>query len=366
MSVNLFCPLCKRSSSRSAKVCQHCRQPFGATRKYRVDVRSSATGGRVTQVVGSLKEANDLETSLKGKAVTGDLQPKAKAPLVKEAWERFLGWAKGNKKSWQSDKYMWGKHLAPRFENRRMDQINPIEVQTMMDEMKAAGVYSPATVKHAFVLLRRVYNWSAEMGVYRGPNPSNGLKAPKLNNERVACLSKAEIKKLVEVLDEWENRRVALLIKFALFTGCRRGELLKLRWDDVALEPPRIHLRNPKNGTDAVIPISDEAKSILVSAMSAAPYQNCPIVFPNHKGEQRRCVKAIWKRIKEQAGLSPELRFHDLRHSYASHLASSGKVSLYTIQRLLNHNSPRMTQRYAHLLDDTLRNGANVMGSILD
>jgi integrase len=78
------------------------------------------------------------------------------------------------------------------------------------------------------------------------------------------------------------------------------------------------------------------------------------------------CIKQV-NRIKERAGLPPEFRaMHGLRHVYASMLASSGKVDLYTLQRLLTHKSPTMTQRYAHLRDAALKDAANLAGELVE
>jgi integrase len=72
-------------------------------------------------------------------------------------------------------------------------------------------------------------------------------------------------------------------------------------------------------------------------------------------------------RIKERAGIPKDFRaLHGLRHVYASMLASSGKVDMYTLQKLLTHKSPQMTQRYAHLRDETLRKAADLAGDLIE
>ena len=363
MAINLFCKQCKVTSSLRAKVCGNCGQPFGASRKYRVAVKLP-DGKRVSRVVESLSIAKKLEAKLKTEAMQGELLGVRSVPRLGVVWERYLAWAKLNKKSWKTDQYLWKKHLGPRLEGKRMDRVVSMDVQTILDGMRLQGSYAPATVKHVLVLLRRVYNWSREMGLYKGANPTNGIKPPRLNNQRVEFLSKQELGRLLEVLETWKNRRVALLVKFALFTGCRRGELLRLRWDDVDLDALTLRLRDPKGGTDVILPLSEAAGDVLEAARGCVPAAECQYVFPNGKGQRRRCIKKSWARIKEMADLPKDFRFHGLRHSFASYLASSGEVTLYTIQKLLNHKSPRMTVRYAHLLDDTLRVGAGVMGRL--
>ncbi len=130
-----------------------------------------------------------------------------------------------------------------------------------------------------------------------------------------------------------------------------------------------ITIRDPKGGTNQMIPLSDAAREVLDSHPKVVKDEDgteSPFVFPGRGGNQRVDAAKQFRRIRDAAGLPKDFRpMHGLRHTYASHLASSGQVDLYTIQRLLTHKSPTMTQRYAHLRDETLRNAANLAGSII-
>lgn len=89
-------------------------------------------------------------------------------------------------------------------------------------------------------------------------------------------------------------------------------------------------------------------------------------VFPGHDGGKRKEFVRIARRVRDKAGLPKDFRpLHGLRHTFASLLASSGKVDLYTLQKLLSHGSPQMTQRYAHLADEALRRAASVADDVL-
>ena len=95
------------------------------------------------------------------------------------------------------------------------------------------------------------------------------------------------------------------------------------------------------------------------------PRTGSDYVFPGKDGGPRREFKRVAQRVKEKAGLPKEFRpLHGLRHTYASWMASSGEVDLYTLQRLLTHNSPQMTQRYAHLADAALHRAASVADAL--
>ena len=246
-----------------------------------------------------------------------------------------------------------------------MDAITTYDVHFVIKRMRLKRNYAPATIKHVIVLIKRVYNWAIDMDLYLGENPASKIKLPKLNNEITECLSKAEISRLLKTLDHWVNQRAALLVKFALYTGMRRGEIFHLKWEDVNLDDGLVYLKDTKGGKDNYLPISDEAIKVLRKAKRLLPNPDCPYVFPNRYGNKRTNIGNIWTRMKRAANLPKNFRFHGLRHTYASYLASSGKVSPYVLQKLLTHKTSQMTQRYAHLFDETLREGANLLPSLL-
>jgi integrase len=252
-------------------------------------------------------------------------------------------------------------HVQPHLRGKKMDAITTYDVHFVIKRMRSKRTYAPATIKHVIVLIKRVYNWAAEMDLYTGDNPASKIKLPKLNNEITECLSKNEISRLLKILNNWVNQRAALLVKFALYTGLRRGEVFNLKWENVDLKNGWIYLSDTKSGKDSYLPIGDEALKILKNARQHLPYPDCQYVFPNKYGHRRTTLSNTWTRIKKRANICHEFRFHGLRHTYASYLASSGKVSQYTLQKLLTHKTPQMTQRYAHLFDETLREGANTL-----
>ena len=152
-------------------------------------------------------------------------------------------------------------------------------------------------------------------------------------------------------------------MKMALFTGMRRGELFRLQWQDVDFDRGFIHIRDPKGGQDQKIPLNQAARELL----AAHPRTGSPFVFPGRGGNQRTDINKQVTRIKEAAGLPKDFRaLHGLRHTYASMLASSGQVDLYTLQKLLTHKSAAMTQRYAHLRDEALHRASDVAGDLLN
>ena len=167
---------------------------------------------------------------------------------------------------------------------------------------------------------------------------------------------------LFRSIDEDSNIEVARMMKLVLYTGMRRGELFRLKWDHIDFERNFILLDDPKGGVSQRIPMTGAARELFNSHERT----KSPFVFPGKNGNQRTDVRTPINRIKKKAGLPESFRpLHGLRHVYASMLASSGKVDMYTLQKLLTHKSPQMTQRYAHLRDDALRQAANVAEDII-
>ena len=173
-------------------------------------------------------------------------------------------------------------------------------------------------------------------------------------------MSPAQMKAYLEALDEEPDKNAAAFLRIALATGMRKNAIMQLRWDDIDFDFGFITLRGTvaKKGKTEHIPLSAAAREIFKSIeRTTSPY-----VFPGRDGVgPRHKFKKVAKRVKEKAGLPADFRpLHGLRHTFASWLASSGEVDLYTLQRLLTHNSPQMTQRYAHLADSALQRAASV------
>ena len=139
--------------------------------------------------------------------------------------------------------------------------------------------------------------------------------------------------------------------------------MFRLEWRDIDFRRDFILIRDPKGGTDQTIPLNDAAKAVLKKHPKR---KGSPFVFPGRSGNMRTDINKAVGAIKKAAGLPKSFRaLHGLRHVYASMLASSGKVDLYTLQKLMTHKSPVMTQRYAHLRDHALREASNLAGSIV-
>lgn len=148
-------------------------------------------------------------------------------------------------------------------------------------------------------------------------------------------------------------------IRLLLLTGCRLREILNLHWSEVDTERGLLHLPDSKTGRKVVF-LSGAALNVLASL----PRRGACIIPGDHPDKPRHDLKKPWKHIRKEAGLE-DVRLHDLRHTHAPIGAASG-LGLPIVGKLLGHKSTATTQRYAHLADDPVRRGAEVIGAELE
>jgi integrase len=258
-----------------------------------------------------------------------------------------------------TDVSRYQKHLRAALGDKEPKNITPLDVDRL--RIKLLKGYAPQTVKHVLTLLQRVINY----GVKKGLCPGIGFKIekPKVDNLKTEDLNMEQMADLLAALEEDYDLQVCNLMRLALFTGMRRGELFKLQWQDIDFDRGFILIRDPKGGRAQKIPLNQAAREVLANHPRD---ESTPYVFPGRGGKQRTNIKRAANRIKKAAGLPADFRpLHGLRHVYASMLASSGQVDLYTLQKLLTHKSPQMTQRYAHLRDEVLRRASDLAGDLV-
>jgi len=364
MAINLCCPTCYKAYKLQTIKCK-CGNNFKKNKLFKVRVKSP-DGKWKSKQVNSLELAKKVEAKFKTQAIEEDVFNIHRAPVIDTAWEKYLRWTKLNKRSWNDDRIRWQLHIFPHIKGMKMDKISPSNVQEVLNDMATketpkGGQYAPATIKQILILIKRVFNWSIQQKLYQGLNPCNSISVPKFDNQITNPLDRKGLSSLLNVLESWENERAVLVIKFALFSGKRKGEILKLQWDSVDLENCFIKLKatNTKNKKVQTIPTNNNCITILERCLELRVSN---YVFPSTLGNHYGTFDKTWRRIKKKAGLT--VRFHDLRHTYASYLASSGKVDIYTLKELLGHSTIEMTMRYAHLVNGALRRAVCVADEV--
>ena len=256
------------------------------------------------------------------------------------------------------DGYRFDKYLKPKYGDKEPCELHQLEVDRI--RINLLKVKAPQTVKHVLGLLKRLCNFGVKKQLCQGIGFK--IEMPRVDNQRTEDLSADQLKSLLKAMDESTDLEAASMLRLSLFTGMRRGELMKLKWADVDFDRGFINLRDPKGGVSQKIPLNDPARSILGNYPQTAEY-----VFVRANGKPfTNVINKRARAIRAAAGLPASFRpFHGLRHAFASMLASSGQVDMYTLQKLLTHKSPQMTQRYAHLHDDTMQKAAATVDGIM-
>jgi len=283
----------------------------------------------------------------------------AQALTIDQLWERYTLTRKVNK-GLSVDTGRYNKYIKPKFGHKLPADIQLTDIDTFTRKLEIN--LAPQTVCHILNLITWIINFGAKRDLCS--KLSFHIQKPQVNNETTEDLTPEQLQNLLNAIEQDNNTAAKNLIKLVLFTGMRRGEMFKLKWEHIDFYRGFISIVDPKGGPDQKIPMSDAASKIL---QNHTRQDGSPYVFPGKNGGQRVTISKPVNRIKKLAGLPKNFRpLHGLRHVYASMLASSGQVDMYTLQKLLTHKNPRMTQRYAHLRDSAFINASNIAGEIIN
>ena len=248
--------------------------------------------------------------------------------------------------------------ILPAFGALLLDRLGPEDVSEWFD---AASRDKPGAANRAFEILRSMMFRAEEWGFREpGTNPCVGIrKNPRRNIARF--LDSDELARLGKALDVHEARwpESVAAIRLLALTGCRRSEVLNLRWRDIRKNA--IQLPDSKTGPRSV-PLGASAQAI-VDALPG-PRRNDAFLFPKNAGRRSPYnIVACWHTVRADATLG-RLRLHDLRHTAASHAVMSGE-NLPLVGKLLGHRRHETTAGYAHLADGHLVETAETVGSLI-
>ncbi len=292
-------------------------------------------------------------------------------------------------------------YIRPELGNRKVADVRHSELERLHNRIAKRAPYR---ANRTGSVLSKMFSLAVKWEL-RTDNPARGIeRAPEEKRERF--LSPAEIERLAAVLATHKEKTTCNAIRLLLLTGARRGETLGARWSEFDLEAgvwvkPSAHTKTKKEHR---VPLSAPARLLLCEIKTDAEKRLAEenksrkpgtkekaleFVFPGLDGKPLQEPKRAWLSICKAAGLAIQVakldakgkplldsrgepvmvwqstvRLHDLRHTYAAILASSG-LSLPIIGRLLGHTQAATTQRYAHLMDDPLRAATERVGAIV-
>lgn len=247
--------------------------------------------------------------------------------------------------------------LLPTFGHLGLDEIAAEAVHAWFDRYSESA---PGGANRTLDVLRQILNHAVACG-HQDANPARGV-VRNASPLRTRFLSRTEVARVRAALNAHRGRgpgrQQADIIRLLLLTGCRKGELVGLRWSEVS--EATLRLRDGKTGPRLVY-LNHQAQRILVRQ----PRNGSPFVFPSlsDSSRPRSSELSLWRKVRREARIE-DVRLHDLRHTFASH-AVMQRVPLPIVSRLLGHSHSRMTLRYAHAGDRETEAAAERIGTAL-
>jgi integrase len=313
-------------------------------------------------VVGAREEARRLKRDIDGGGdPLGEIEAARGAATVDDLIARFLAEHVSRKRPHTQYDYrnVLARHLRPALGRLKVAEVTWADLDRLHRKITTAGRATQANrvMAVASKMFALAIRWQM-----RPDNPVKGIERnPERGRKRY--LTPTELVRLTDALDALEDQQAADIFRLCLFTGCRVGEAMAARFDDLEIAAGTWSKpgSTTKQRSDHIVPLSAPAKQLLARLRLRT---NSPWVFPADSAPGHRVtVQKSWRALCRAAHITG-LRIHDLRHSFASQLASSGG-SLMMIGALLGHSSPVTTARYSHLYDTSQRAAVERVGKLI-
>lgn len=326
------------------------------------------------RTVAAREEAARLKQAVdRGEDPLEGLQTERAAPTMAKLCERFLEEHADRKRENTRIFYrgVINKWILPELRSRKVADIAFEDIDGLHRSITKKG--KPYIANRTMSVLSKMFNLAIKWR-WRTDNPVKGIERNQ-EVKRQRYLSTAEIAGLTKALAEHEDQQAANVLRLLLLTGARSEEVRGARWDQIDLEKGvwTKPAASTKQKRDHRVPLSAPAMQLLSEIRTAEEARAAkrerelsPYVFPGRGGKNfRDNIKRPWAEIIKASGFTEHARIHDLRHTYASILASAG-LSLPIIGQLLGHTQAATTHRYSHLFDDPLRAATDRVGAIVD
>ena len=249
------------------------------------------------------------------------------------------------------------------FQSRLLSDLRPAR-KGSKNPLQPLPPLKPATVNRRLATLKNMFTKAKDWKMV-GDSVSkevHQVKLKKEENRRDRFLSKEEIGCLLAACGtDAKQKHLRPMIVFALNTGCRKEEILSLRWQNVDLRHGFVNLVKTKNGDSRKIPINSALREMLQGLIRRVDVE---YVFYDHEAGRRYLdIKRSFNTALRKAGIT-DFHFHDLRHTFASHLVMAG-VDIATVSKLLGHKTLAMTMRYAHLAPNHLSKALDALDAAI-
>ncbi|NVK06964.1 MAG: site-specific integrase [Marivivens sp.] len=282
---------------------------------------------------------------------------------------KYFAFAKATKRRSQLDLYVFNKHIRPVLGDQKLADITSEDI----DQWKLLQIndgYKPATVNKHSSMLNRMLNVAVHWN-YLDRNPFHGIAIKKLpvGDHVQRFLTESEISRLLGECKRSSHPYLYLFAVTLLLTGARKSEWRLAKWRDVDLKNRELFVAVSKSGRSRKVMLSDDTLVVLEQVKQTTTELGQAIspdswIFPNPRtGKPYTSFHIAFDRARVAAAL-PQVRMHDLRHTYASLLINHG-ASIYEVQQLLGHHHISMTERYAHLFPNTLKERVDIVANAI-
>lgn len=320
--------------------------------------------------VRTLREKREVETGRREQEESERKRDEADALTFSEFFtSHYLPLAEADK-HWRTmvrERSFFKIWLNPAFGNKPLKNILTIDVERLKKSMAGAG-QSPRSIEYALAVTRQVFNTARRLGMFGGSQPTEGVKRPRFDNRRDRFLSKWEADRLLEALKARGGHTYGMTL-ISLYAGLRISEIFNLTWGSVDLENGFLKVVDTKSGRNRNIPLSPILKEYFSGLPKGGPDS---LLFPKQNGTKAVYLSPIFGKVVNELGFNDgvadtrqRITFHSMRHCFASWLAMAG-CDMFTLQRLLGHETASMTARYSHLSPDTLKSAVALLESTMN
>jgi integrase len=307
--------------------------------KWQVQIRRSghpAVSRSFTQKIDALAWARKIERDID----SGDLVTNHRAlngVTVADLLTRYKDTITPTKRSAQVESYIIGAFLAHGLAECSLRHLSASAVARYRDERLKQ--VKPGTVRRELSVLQHCFEVARrEWDIPLATNPVSQIAMPQASKPRNRRPTPEELETLLVGCGRGRSPLLAPIIRFAIETAMRRGEIVAVRWSEVDAQCKTLHIPVTKNGHPRTIPLTPTALEIL----AALPSDN-DLVFP----VSGNAIRLAWQRLKKRVGID-DLRFHDLRHEAVSRFFEMG-LSVPEVALISGHKDMRMLFRYTHL-----------------
>lgn len=322
----------------------------------RFEVRLQHQGSVYSKTFGTGAEAKRWAVGVEHGFIEVSAKPNSTAgyPTLTEAIDRYAQEVSRKHRGARQELVRLGQLKRLDWAQKKLNRVTPQQIRQLRDEMLERGA-STSSARLMLLLVSAIYRHARREWGYKLDNPVAEIRLPSPAPARLRRLTQAEEERLMGALSSCRRPVMSSLVKFALETGMRRSEMLRLRWSDIDFEKRLATLPTTKNGNPRWVPLTEAAIAALRENLSRGHSRPFDI--------EERNIEYAWKWVVKHAGLE-DFRFHDLRHEALSRWAHRLGGDVFKLSLVSGHKTLQMARRYVHPVESELLASMTASGEL--